>query len=382
MRILVISCQAFSLIQFRMDMMKAFLSEGHEVVAAAPDCKAEYEKLFRDSNIQYHSIQLERNGYNIIKDIIGLLSILKMIKDVRPDLVFCYQAKAVIYGSLAAHIAGIKGIYVLIAGLGSIYRCNISSIKHEILKKILTIEYTYALKCAKSVFFQNTDDANVFLNKGIVDNDKIELLNGSGVNLEHFKPSPIPDENRFLFIGRLIRDKGLIEYLEAAKQIKMKFPETIFDVIGYYDTNPSALTEKELQPYFETGIANYLGKQDDVFPYLSRCYAYILPSYHEGTPKTVLEAMAVGRPIITTDAPGCRETVQHDVNGFLVPVRNVDELVKRIHFLIKHPDDAKRMGEASLQKVREKYDVQLVNKNLIRVMNINHADGGVSNVAI
>lgn len=370
MKILVVSSQAFSLCQFRADMMKDFINAGHTVYAAAPDNEQEWaEKLYK-IGVTYSSFYLERNGVNPLKDIKGYLSIRKIIKEIKPDLLFSYQAKTVIYGSLAAKSLGIKNIYALIAGLGSVFRGSNKGWKRQLVKVILGLQYKVALWCPKTVFFQNHDDSEKFTRNRLVSRKKVEFMNGSGVNLEHFKYTPMPEEKRFLFVGRLIGDKGIIEYLEAAKKVKEQHPEAIFDVVGYYDTNPTALSPEDLNKYFDIGIANYLGKQDDVYPYLASSYCFILPSYHEGTPKSVLEALAVGRPVITTDAPGCRETVVDGENGYLVSVADSDDLAKRITELIENETAAARMAKKSHELAAIKYDVRLVNKSLIEKMGL------------
>lgn len=197
---------------------------------------------------------------------------------------------------------------------------------------------------------------------------KAVIINGSGVNLEKFQPTPIPSEPAFLFIGRLIKDKGIVEYLEASKAIKGRYPNVRCLVVGPFDSNPSSLTPEELQPYIYDGIIEYFGEQADVRPFITQCSTYVLPSYHEGTPKTVLEAMAMGRPIITTDAPGCRETVQQGVNGYLVGVQDVQGLTQKMEHLIANPELCKKLGEASLKIAREKYDVKRVNQDILHTM--------------
>ena len=231
-------------------------------------------------------------------------------------------------------------------------------------------EYRLACNASKKVFFQNNDDKNEFINNGLIQDDKIVIINGSGVNLEKFRPEPLPDTPAFLFIGRLIKDKGVMEYLEACKRIKAEYPKVRCLLVGPYDSNPSALQPEELQPYIDEGITEYFGEQSDVRPYLKQCSTYVLPSYHEGTPKTVLEAMATGRSIITSDAPGCRETVTDKYNGFLVPVKDIDTLVEKMKSLIDDQETNKIMSERSLRLAKEKYDVNLVNKKIMETMKL------------
>ena len=224
----------------------------------------------------------------------------------------------------------------------------------------MKIEYWAACKCSKKVFFQNQDDKNEFIQNGLIKDNKTAIINGSGVNLEKFKPTPLPQEPTFLFIGRLIKDKGVMEYIKACKEIKVKYPKVRCLLVGPFDSNPSALKPEDLKPYIESGVIEYFGEQSDVRPFISQCSTYVLPSYHEGTPKTVLEAMAMGRSIITSDAPGCRETVIEGQNGYLVKVKDIQGLTNKMAYLISNQEMSQKMGEESAKIAREKYDVKVI----------------------
>lgn len=368
MKIAVLSSHTSSLFWFRMDMMKDFIKKGHTVIALGSEPEADWKEKFEEHNIEYRQLYVERNGVNPLKDLSTFKSLYKFMKKEKPDKIFAYQAKTVIYGSVAAKLNGISEVYPLIAGLGSIFRGT--GIKNKAVKTIMKIEYWAACKCSRKVFFQNNDDKNEFIHNGLIKADKTVIINGSGVNLEKFKPITLPGHPAFLFIGRLIKDKGIMEYLEACKEVKKMHPHVRCLLVGPYDSNPSALQPEELKPYIEKGIIEYFGEQSDVRPYISQCSAFILPSYHEGTPKTVLEAMATGRAIITTDAPGCRETVVEGMNGLLVPVKEVEKLKEKMIWMIEHIEDAKRMGQESLKMCQEKYDVKKVNKTILQTMNL------------
>jgi glycosyltransferase involved in cell wall biosynthesis len=368
MKIAVLSSHTPSLFWFRMDMMKDFIKNGHSVIAVGPEPETEWKEKFKEQNIDYRQIFVERTGINPLNDVKTLKQLIKFIKEVKPDKVFAYQAKTIIYGSIAAKVNRNSEFYPLIAGLGSVFRGR--GFKNNIIKMIMKLEYRTACKFSKKVFFQNQDDKNVFIRNGLVKESKTVIINGSGVNLDNFKPTPIPYETTFLFIGRLIKDKGIMEYLAACKQIKAKYPQVRCLLVGPFDSNPSALKPDKLNFYIEQGIIEYYGEQKDVRPYISQCSTFILPSYHEGTPKSVLEAMAMGRPIITTDAPGCRETVVDGVNGFLVKVKDVSGLVNKMEYLIKNKEDCKRMGEESLNIAKNKFDVNIVNRSILNTMNL------------
>jgi glycosyltransferase involved in cell wall biosynthesis len=351
-----------------MDMMKDFIKHGHSVIALGPEPESNWKGKFEEHGVQYKQLFVERNGINPFSDLRTYRELKRFMKEEKPDKIFAYQAKTVVYGSLAAKANGITEVYPLIAGLGSIFRGE--GFKNKIIKMIMKTEYRLACNASKKVFFQNNDDKSEFIKNGLIQEDKIVIINGSGVNLEKFRPEPLPDTPAFLFIGRLIKDKGVMEYLEACKRIRDEYPEVRCLLVGPYDSNPSALQPEELQPFVDEGIIEYFGEQADVRPYLKQCSTYVLPSYHEGTPKTVLEAMAIGRSIITSDAPGCRETVIDGSNGFLVPIKNIDRLAERMKSLIEDSSMRDLMAERSLKLAKEKYDVNLVNKKIMETMKL------------
>ena len=368
MKIIVLSSHTQSLFWFRMEMMQAFIEQGYSVVAIGSEPENEWRYKFEEKGIKYKSISVQRNGINPLKDILTLKAINTIFKEEKPDKVFAYQAKSIVYGSVAARKNQIKEFYSLIAGLGSIFRGK--GLKNRIVRLVMQKQYRMACKYSKRVIFQNNDDRNIFLNKKIVEKSKTIIVNGSGVNLDIFKPVSQPKTPTFLFIGRLIKDKGIIEYLEASKIIKEKYKNVRCLLVGPFDSNPSALQKYELTPYIEMNTVEYFGEQSDVRPFLSQCTTFILPSYHEGTPKTVLEAMAMARSIITTDAPGCRETVIPNKNGYLIPIANIEELVIAMEKFILNPEQSKFMGEESFKIVQEKYDVKLVNNTIMKAMNL------------
>lgn len=368
MKIVVLASHTPSLFWFRMDMMKDFIKHGHTVIALGSEPTRIWKDKFEENKIEYRQLPVERNGLNPIKDIKTFYYLYQFMKMEKPDKVFAYQAKTVVYGSIAAKLNKISEIYLLIAGLGSILIGK--GFKNKIIQSIMKIEFRIACSFSKVTFFQNNDDKMEFINNGLVKSEKTALINGSGVNLEVFIPTPLPEKPAILFIGRLIKDKGILEYLEACKQIKEIYPEVSCVLVGPYDSNPSALKPDELKPYIEKGIIDYYGEQSDVRPFISKCSVFILPSYHEGTPKTVLEAMAMGRPVITTNAPGCKETVINGTNGFLVEVKNIDELVDKIKYFIANPEKCYEMGMAGAQVAREKYNVTRINNEIMEVMGL------------
>ena len=359
MKIAVLSSHTPSLFWFRMDMMKSFQSKGCDVIAIGNESESIWKDKFAENNIRYIKADVKRNGMNPVDELKALTSLKKILKAEKPDKMFTYQAKMIVYGGMAAHQLGIKEVYPLIAGLGSVFLHD--GLKFKVLKEILKAEYKIGLSHAVKVFFQNRDDAEFFTTNKLVKKEKIVMVRGSGVNLEKFQPQPLPDKTAFLCISRLIRDKGVVEYLQAARIVKEKYPGVRFLLVGPYDTNPSAIKPEDLQPYLDDGTIEYFGEQADVRPYFAQSSVYVLPSYREGTPKTVLEAMACGKAVITTNAPGCRETVIDGKNGYLVPVMSVDAIVEKMVHFIEHPEEIKRMADEGRKLVEAQFDVNLVN---------------------
>ena len=368
MKIAVLSSHTPSLFWFRMDMMHSFMALGHEVVAIGNEPAEKWVDKFKEQGIKYIAAEISRNGTNPLKDLKTLKSLKAILKQERPDKLFTYQAKTVIYGGIAANKLGITEVYPLIAGIGSVFLSD--DIKSKIIRFILKTEYRYAMRKSPKIFFQNNDDVKVFTDNKIIKKENVVILNGSGVNLEKFTKKPLPDGIAFLCISRLIKDKGVYEYLKAARIVKEKNPNARFLLVGPYDSNPSALKPEELQPYLDDGIIEYFGEASDVRPYLEMCNVFVLPSYREGTPKTVLEAMATGRAIITTDATGCRETVTNGENGYLVPIKDVDALSAAMIDLIENYDQISQMAEKGLELVKQKFDVKIVNGKINNTMNL------------
>lgn len=368
MKVLILSSYAPTLFYFRKEMMLAIKEKGHEVIACAPDSQNEWESKFSEVGIKYLQINnIDRTGKNPIKDLKGFLSLLKLINKIKPQKIFTYQAKTIIYGAYAGYLVGVKEIYVMMGGLGSVFR---STKGFDFIQKIMLLQYKLAFSLSKTVFYQNDDDYQELINTKVVSKRKLVKVNGSGVNMEKFASKEINSYNNFLFVGRLIKDKGIYEYLEAAKIVKKEYPRTSFKVIGYFDTNPSAMDKDEFYKYVREGIIDYVGHTDDVYPHLKNSTVFVLPSYHEGTPKSVLEAMAVGRAIITSDAPGCRETVVDEYNGFLVPVKDVNKLAEKMIYFVNNKEKTIEFGLNSLKYCKEKFDVNKVNQTILRTMGI------------
>lgn len=350
-------------------MMQSFCKKGIKVIAAGPEKEDTWSEKFANSGIEYRCIPVNRNGLNIFADITTYIAIKKLITELHPQKIFTYQAKTIVYGCIAAYRCDKNiEVYPLVAGLGSIFRGK--GLKNLIIRTILSIQYRIAFKLSKKVIFQNKDDLSELVHRHLLHRDKSRIIHGSGVNTDKFEMTKLPNEKSILFIGRLIGDKGIREYLELAKRLRRSHIEIKCKLVGPFDSNPSAISSEELQPYIDSNIIEYYGEQKDVRPFLQQCSVYVLPSYHEGTPKTVLEAMSIGRPIVTTDAPGCRETVKDGINGYLVPIKNIEALYNSVCKILDNPPLAEAFSIQSRRIAEEKYDVNKINSDIIKIMEL------------
>ena len=364
----VLSSHTKSLFWYRLDMMQEFIRRGCRVYAFANEPEEQWTEKFAAYGIVYQQIQVNRTGMNPLLDRKTVASIREKLQAVKPDCIFTYHAKTIIYGAMAANRLGITEVYPMIAGVGSVFLAD--SLKKKLLRSGVVLLYRRALRKCPAVFFQNRDDEDLFRSCGILKNQKVVMVHGSGVNTEKFSPLPLPKTPAFLCISRLIRDKGVYEYLMACKKLKAAYPQVKCVLVGPFDTNPSALKPEEIQPLIDDGTIEYWGEQEDVRPALACCSVFVLPSYREGTPKVNLEAMACGRAVITTDAPGCRETVREGENGFLVPVRDAEAVCERMIWFLEHPDAIGAMGRAGRSMAEEIFDVAKVNDTICTAMKI------------
>lgn len=379
MKFLIIASHPPSLLNFRGALIGAIQDAGFEIHIAAPEFDDYPEERDNLVALGYvvHDIPMQRTGTNPAADAKTLLVLYRLMRAVKPDYMMGYTIKPVIYGSLAAKLAGVPHRFALITGLGYAFQgADEKDYKKSHLQKIMHKLYSVALASTHKVFFQNPDDEALFKSMGILKlNAATKVVNGSGVDVSEYSVQPFPiDDNKllpkFLLIARLLGDKGVREYAQAARLIKAKYPQAQFDLVGWIDDNPDAIEQQELDNWINEGLFNFWGKLSDVQPAISASSVYVLPSYREGTPRTVLEAMSMGRPIITTDAPGCRETVINDYNGYLVPVKAVDKLASAMERFIVTPELIIEMGKASRQLVEEKFDVHAVNQTMLNEMDI------------
>lgn len=369
-KVMLIASFPESIITFRGALISAMQGQGLSVHVAAPDLRIDsaIRQTLEEMDVVVHDIPLERTGANPLSDLGLLWSLVGLMRRIEPDCVIGYTIKPVIYGSLAAWLASIPHRFALVTGLGFAFTDSRSGLISRLAQSL----YRFALTKVQKVFFQNPDDEALFREKRLLaETTPSAVVNGSGVDLASFVVEPIPDQpTKFLMIARLLGDKGVREYAKAASHIRTQHPKAEFGLVGWLDENPDAISKTELDEWTAKGAITYHGRLDDVRPAIAKSSVYVLPSYREGTPRTVLEAMAMGRPIITTDAPGCRETVIDGENGFLVSVKSVDALVEAMQKFIDDPDLAVRMGKRSRELAEEKYDVHKVNAVMLREMGI------------
>ncbi len=370
----IIGNQALSLINFRESIIIDMVKRGIRVLALAPDYDDAKRDKVRAMGAQPIDFSLSRNGMNPLRDIADMLRLALLLQRLDPVISFAYFTKPVIYGTLAAWIVNIPKRFAMIEGLGYAFseEDRGKSLKLKILRWIIIQLYTIALHRTERVFFLNEDDVKEFIHLKIISSNKVVQLSGIGVDLDKWKPvQSVMKPATFLLAARLLKEKGIIEYANAAKVIKQKHPDTQFILLGSLDSNPGALSRHEIEQLSADCGIKWHGYVPDVRPWIARASVFVLPSYYrEGVPRSIQEAMAMARPIITTDAPGCRETVIEGENGFLIPLHNIDALIDAMQQFILHPQLIERMGQSSRRIAEERFDEERINQIIMREMGV------------
>lgn len=370
MKVVVVGNIAQSLVNFRGPMLREMVDRGHTVVAVGPENDPHHAKMLNDLGVKYRTVPLKRTSMNPFADIRFLWALRSLLKDEKADVFLGYTIKPATYGNLAARLAGVPTRSALITGLG--YAFGEGSAKQRLVGKMIGLLYRLSLAGAKAVFFQNPDDRAEFLGRGYVHESKTHVVSGSGVDLSHFEPSEVPPPPPvFLLIARMIREKGVGLFVDAARGLKKRYPQARFQLLGPFDHNPTAISKAEVQAWEKEGVVEYLGETNDVRPYIKAATVFVLPSYYrEGTPRTALEALATGRAIVTTDAPGCRETVIQGENGYLIEPRATAPLTEAMERFCADPQLAVTMGAKSLRLATERYDVRIVNAAILNELGL------------
>lgn len=367
-KFLLIGPKTDTVVNFRGDLICDIRKKGYDVVVVVPEDNN--KDFFKRNGVKVRLVNLKKNSLSVFNGISYCRNLEKIIREEKPDKVFSFTIKPVIFGSVAAHRAGVKEIYSLICGLGMLF-CS-DSLKIRALRVVGGRLYKYALKYNTKVIFQNQDDIDEFVGRGYVDRKKCELVNGSGVNLKKFSRNKLPKDGvKFLMVSRILKEKGVVEYFKAAKMVKEKHPEAKFSYIGAIDKNKNYVDLSVLEPYIKAEVVEYIPETKEVEKYVAQCSVFVLPTYYrEGIPRTLLEATAMGRPIITTNTPGCRETIVEGKNGVFVKVKRVNDLADKMIWMIEHRDKLQEMGDESYKICLEKFTIEKVDADMLRIMEV------------
>lgn len=376
--IVIIGTTSSNLYLFRKDFIVSCLNKGMIVYTFVSEPHDYWDDKIEKTGAILIKYQMNRGGLNPFSDLFSLFQLKSSVNKIKPDIVFSFFTKPVVYGSLAAKLAKTPKIIGMIEGLGSPFteHKNGYNFKMKLVRFFQVSLYRIVFPFLDKIIFLNKDDPIDLINNNKIYHkpNAVEVLGPIGLNLDDY-PYKLWDESQevsFIFVARLLVEKGIYEYLEAAQIVKEKYPNIIFKVVGGIDSqNPSGLTKQELDKIIATGIIHYIGFSNNVAEEIRNSTVFVLPSYREGVPRSTQEAMAIGRPIITTDVPGCRDTVLDGVNGFLVPKWDVKALVDRMCFFIGNPEQINIMGKESYKIACAQFDVDKVNKKLSKIMGIN-----------
>jgi len=365
MHVLLTGNTTFKIVNFRRGLIRRLLDDGHKVTVIAPP--DEYAEKANSLGFDFVPLQMNRNGISPIGELFLLYSMLTKIVSIRPDVVFSYTIKNNIYGGIICRFLGIPFV-PNVTGLGPAFNAE------DLINRLVRLLYRFSLSKAQVAFFQNANDLAIFTDSGLVSKSRVRLLPGSGVDLNYFSACALPESSdciRFLLVARLLWDKGIGIYASAARKVRKNYPQARFQLLGPLDPDSrSGIKEADLNEWIAEGVVDYLGSTQDVRKYLRSAHCVVLPSYYrEGTPRSLLEAGAVGRPVITTDMPGCRDVVIDNETGFLVSPRDVDQLAAACEKFIKMSAARKAtMGAASRRHTARYYDEKIVIDAYIEVL--------------
>lgn len=358
------------LIKFRAPFLRALKATGAKVTVLSPSDNRDVRLELLNMGIDHFVYSLDRTGFNPLKDARTTLELWRVLRILRPTHVITTAAKPSTFGVLAASRAGVRCIYPLITGLG--YAFTGKSLKQRILSAVLSKLYKLAFHRARRVVFQNPDDRAFMTSRGIVPAAKTVVVNGDGVDLQHFLCVPLPPGPVvFVMIARIIKEKGVLEYVEAARRLQARRgTEFRALLVGPFDENPTAIRPSELHDSLHNSPVEYLGEVEDVRSVLANAHVFVLPSYREGLPRTNTEALATGRAIITTDVPGCRQTVVNYQNGLLVPSKSAEALADAMQVFLDDPSLCEKMGAVSRTLAETKFSVATVNREMLGLMGL------------
>ncbi len=364
MKLVLVANTAWSIYNFRAGLIKRLISAGIKVIVVSPFDA--YSDKLTSLGCDVVNLSFSAKGVSPVKDLIFLIKLVILYKKISPDLIIHYTIKPNIYGSIAAKLLSIPSLAIT-TGLGYTF------INNNLVSKIARYLYKFAFKFPYQVWFLNEDDKSIFIKNGLVSESKALILNGEGVDLDFFKPmkgNSGDSSIRFLLIARMLWDKGIREFVEAARMVKKSNPDIIFQLLGPCDSNnPSSIGREQIDLWESSGLIEYLGVTDDVRAHIALADCIVLPSYREGIPRTLIEAAAMEKPLITTDAPGCRDVVLDNVTGFICEVKNVESLVFCFDKFINMSDeDRVLMGQAGQVFMKEKFDEQLIVEQYLKAL--------------
>lgn len=320
---------------------------------------------FKNNNMTYYlPIKASRNNINPIKEIMSLIDVRNQIKQNSITAAVIYGVKNHPSMAIGSFLGGAKNIVCVVNGRGNLF--NTKGLKGLILRSVALPMLKLAYMVSSKVCFQNEDDAAYFTRRKLVNKKKVFCTNGSGVNTTFFENFPMPEDNEFLYMARITPSKGIVEYIEAAKRMKKKYPSAKFHVVGPIDDLIEGSCKKQIEEASRAGYIQYHGKTDNVREWLRRCRYFVYPSYYpEGVPRCVLQALSIGRPVITCNTAGCKKTVIDGKNGFLIESKNVDQLIEKMCWLIEHTKESNEMGNFSRKIAEEKFNVRMINKKIM-----------------
>lgn len=358
------------LVGLRLPMLRALVEIGYEVSAFAPNMDDGSAELLAHQGVQARSYRLSPAGSNPLRDLRDTWRIARMLRREAPGTVFSNNIKPVVFVTIAAALAGVRQRHALVGGLGFAFtdEPGRQTASRRVTRVLASMLYAVAFRLCRRVIFHNLDDLQMMVRRRICPQDRAAVVAGSGVDVDAFTPSKRPIVPTFLFVGRLLADKGVREYLEAVVETKRSFPDARFILVGGADANPSAIDPDEVQRLVDAGTLEWKGKVADVRPYLRESSVFVLPSYREGVPRSTLEAMACGLAVVTTDAPGCRETVRQGENGLLVPVGDAAALSAALASLCSDPARVAAMGDRSRVMAVERFSSRRVNSEILALI--------------
>lgn len=358
------------MLNFRGPLILDLVAAGVSVHALAPDYDDDLRRKILALGASPVDFRFTRTGMNPVRDGLDMLLLVALLRRLKPDVTLGYFIKPVIFGTLAAWMAAVPRRVAMIEGLGYVFTASrdCQPLLRRLLRTLVSGLYRFSLARAEKVIFLNRDDLAEFVDAGLVDKAKVVNLGGIGVDLADWPlTSPFTQPVTFLLVARLLKEKGIVEYAQAARQVTALHPEVRFILLGGLDSNPGGLNQSDVEAWVEEGLLEWPGHVA-VRPWLTQASVFVLPSYREGVPRSTQEAMAMGRAVITTDAPGCRETVDEGVNGFLVPVRDVQALTHAMLRFVANPALIATMGHESRRLAEKRFDVHAINARLLKIL--------------